>query len=217
MFYDVIEKIMDSKDVTVGGGSASAVAGAMAAGLVGMCVRLSTGKEYGFTDEKYLALADELDGYVKTLKDGAVEDTQAYLGIKSAFGLPKATDEEKAARRAAIEEAAVKAATVPLNNGRTALRIYNICKELEGNYNTCCNTYIILCISRTGKELRGIFDNYIRCFNCHLYRPHINIKRKRGNTRPLVLGFHKNQLRIAIHSQGWKLIKVWVRSHPVRT
>ncbi len=108
----------------------------MAAGLVGMCVRLSTGKEYGFTDEKYLALADELDGYVKTLKDGAVEDTQAYLGIKSAFGLPKATDEEKAARRAAIEEAAVKAATVPLNNGRTALRIYNICKELEGNYNT---------------------------------------------------------------------------------
>ena len=38
IFYEVVEKIMDSRDVTIGGGSASAVAGAMAAGLVGMLV-----------------------------------------------------------------------------------------------------------------------------------------------------------------------------------
>ena len=86
MFYDVLEKIMDSKDTTVGGGSASAVAGAMAAGLVGMVARLSTGKQYGLPDERYLGIADELDMLAVKLKDGAVADTQSYLGIKCMGG-----------------------------------------------------------------------------------------------------------------------------------
>lgn len=81
MFYEVIDKIMDSKDTTVGGGSASAAAGAMAAGLVGMV-----------------------------------------------------------ARRAAIEAAAVQAATVPLTNGRMALKIYEICKEMEGRFNSAAGS-----------------------------------------------------------------------------
>ncbi len=140
MFYEVIDKIMDSKDTTVGGGSASAAAGAMAAGLVGMVARLSLGKDYGLTDERYLAIAEELDGYTAALKDGAVEDTKSYLGIKASFGLPKTTVEEKAARRAAIEAAAVQAATVPLTNGRMALKIYEICKEMEGRFNSAAGS-----------------------------------------------------------------------------
>ena len=107
IFYEVVEKIMDSRDVTVGGGSASAVAGAMAAGLVGMVSRLSVGKEYGLPDERYLEIAEELDELAVQLKEGAVEDTRSYLGIKAAFALPKATDEQKSARRAAIESAAI--------------------------------------------------------------------------------------------------------------
>ena len=140
MFYEVIEKIMDSKDTTVGGGSASAVAGAMAAGLVGMVARLSTGKDYGLTDERYIAIAEELDGYAAALREGAMKNTKSYLGIKAAFGLPKNTDEEKAVRRAAVEKAAVQAATVPLNNGQTALKIYRICQEMDGRYNTAAGS-----------------------------------------------------------------------------
>lgn len=135
MFYQVLEKIMDSRDVTVGGGSASAVAGAMAAGLIGMVVRLSTGKELGLTDQRYIEIADELDGLAAQLRDGAVEDSLAYLGIKDAFGLPKGSDDEKALRRAAVEKAAVKAATVPLENGRRALRILELYSELDGHFN----------------------------------------------------------------------------------
>ena len=132
MFYEVIEKIMDSRDVTVGGGSASAVAGAMSAGLVGMVARLSIGKECGLPDERYLEIAEELDELVERLKEGAVEDTQSYLGIKAAFALPKAAEEEKAARRAAVERAAVKAAE--------ALRILELCREMEGRCNAAASS-----------------------------------------------------------------------------
>lgn len=135
LFYEVIDKIMDSRDATAGGGSASAVAGAMAAGLVGMVARLSAGKNFGLKDERYEEIADELDGYVDLLRKGAVEDTLSYLGIKDAFALPKSTDEEKAARRKAIEDAAVKAACVPLENGKISVNILRICKEMEGRYN----------------------------------------------------------------------------------
>jgi len=135
LFYEVIDKIMDSRDATAGGGSASAVAGAMAAGLVGMVARLSAGKNFGLKDERYEEIADELDGYVDLLRKGAVEDTLSYLGIKDAFALPKSTDEEKATRRKAIEDAAVKAACVPLENGKISVNILRICKEMEGRYN----------------------------------------------------------------------------------
>ena len=133
--YRVLDKILDSRNTTVGGGAASAVAGAMAAGLVGMVARLSLGKDYGLPDERYLTLAEELDGLVRELTQGAQDDERAFLGIKDAFALPKGTEEEKAQRRAAVEAAAVGAATVPLQNGHRAARVLEICAELDGRSN----------------------------------------------------------------------------------
>lgn len=135
MFYEVIEKIMDSRDATAGGGAASAVAAAMAAGLVGMAARLSLGKGYGLADERYEEIAARLNECAETLKKGAVADAEAYRGIKAAFSLPRTTAEEKISRGAAIEKAAIRAAEVPLENGRLALEILAFCKEMEGNFN----------------------------------------------------------------------------------
>lgn len=135
MFYEIMEKIMDSRDVTVGGGAASAVAGAMAAGLIGMVARLSQGKGYHLSDMRYIEIADMLDKYVETLKKGAIADVEAYLAMKKSFALPKTTEEEKTIRRAAIEEAAIQAANVPLENGMAAQEILTFCKEMEENYN----------------------------------------------------------------------------------
>ena len=140
--YRVLDKILDSRNTTVGGGAASAVAGAMAAGLVGMVARLSLGKDYGLPDERYLTLAEELDGLVRELTQGAQDDERAFLGIKDAFALPKGTEEEKAQRRAAVEAAAVGAATVPLQNGHRAARVLEICGELEGRSNPAAGSDI---------------------------------------------------------------------------
>jgi formiminotetrahydrofolate cyclodeaminase len=43
----------------------------------------------------------------------AVEDTEAYAGVSSAYGLPKETEEEKKARSLAIQEACKMALQVP--------------------------------------------------------------------------------------------------------
>lgn len=134
--YEILDKIIDSKNTTVGGGAASALAGAQAAGLAGMVSRLSAGKGLGLADERYLILADELDVISEKLKLGAVNDEDAFLKIKEAFTLPKSNEDETARRRAAIEAAALMAANVPLRNGRLAARVREIINELDGQYNT---------------------------------------------------------------------------------
>lgn len=136
--HKILDLIMDSRDVTVGGGSAAAIAAAMAAGLVGMVARLSIaskGKEYGLTDESYLKLADELDNLAGTLKRGSVEDTEAYLAIKRAYALPKETEAEKALRRTEIEKAGIAAANIPLKNAKNAARVLEIACLLRDKSN----------------------------------------------------------------------------------
>lgn len=135
-YIEVLDKILDSNDVTVGGGSASAISGAMAAGLIGMAARLSTKKDYGLPAEKHLEIAEELDALAKELLQGSEEDTKAYLMIKNAYSLPKSTDEEKTQRTTAIENAGIAAAKVPKNNGYRCKRVYELGLIMEGKYNT---------------------------------------------------------------------------------
>ena len=133
--YEVLDKIRESTDFTVGGGSASALAGSMAAGLAGMAVRLSFGKEWGLSDGEYERIAEELDRLCSELALGAIEDCEAFLGIKKAYALPKETEEDKQARRIAVEKAAVKAAEVPLANAGRSFRVAEICGSLLGKFN----------------------------------------------------------------------------------
>ena len=53
-YKDVLELILDADDVTVGGGSASAMSGAVACGLIGMVCGLSVKKDFGYSPEKQL-------------------------------------------------------------------------------------------------------------------------------------------------------------------
>lgn len=134
-YIDVIDKILNSNNVTVGGGSASAIAGAIAAGLIGMVARLSTKKDYGLEPEKYLEVADELDKLSKELLEGSEKDTNAYLLIKGAFRLPKATEDQKKERANAIEKAGVVAATIPKDNGYRCKRVHELGLMMQGKYN----------------------------------------------------------------------------------
>jgi glutamate formiminotransferase/formiminotetrahydrofolate cyclodeaminase len=58
------------------------------------------------------------------------EDTAAFDKIMAAFGLPKGTDEEKAARAAAIEEATLYATKVPLRTMKASLKAFEIARAM---------------------------------------------------------------------------------------
>lgn len=149
---EVLSKILDSNDTTVGGGSASALTGAMAASMIGMVAKLSKKKPVNFTEQQYDAIAAECELLSEQLQQGSIDDTLAYCGIVNAFKLPNATEDNKQIRRAAIQAAAIHAAEVPLDNARLSARVYELGNTLLANSNPGCVSDLqsALYLSRSG-------------------------------------------------------------------
>jgi glutamate formiminotransferase len=113
---------MVSRQAVPGGGCAAAFAGAMGASLVGMVGALTEGRK-GF--ESVAATAENLreqgGELSEALLKAVADDAGAFEKVKESFRLPKATDEDRAARTAALEEANRGATEVPLQVAREAL------------------------------------------------------------------------------------------------
>lgn len=139
-YVDVLNKILDSGNTTVGGGSSAALAGAMACGLISMVCKLSTKKDFGVSPEDQLKYAAELDEIQKELLEGSVKDVEAYTTIVNAYKLPKETEEEKEIRKKAISDAGVVGATTPMENGYRNKRVLEIANILKGNTNPATNS-----------------------------------------------------------------------------
>ena len=125
-----------SESPAPGGGSISAYMGALGAALATMVANLSAHKrgwddrwkEFSDVAEKGQALMAELLALVD-------EDTAAFNRIMDVFSMPKGTAEEKAARAAALEEATLYAASVPLKTMEAALKALPLALEMarKGN------------------------------------------------------------------------------------
>jgi formiminotetrahydrofolate cyclodeaminase len=101
---------------TPGGGSASALAGAMGAGLVGMVCRLTIGKKrFTNVEDELRRVLEEAEALRQQLSDLADADIQAFDQVMAAYRLPKETQEDQAARQAAIQRA-LQAATRASSN-----------------------------------------------------------------------------------------------------
>src|SRR3989475_3331840 len=119
-----------------GGGSVAALMGALGASLGGMVANLSAGKR-GWDDKleyfsNWAVKAQQLKDELLSLVD---EDTTAFNKVIEAFGLPKESAEEKAARAAAVENATKYAAEVPLKVMETAAKSYELLLEMANNGN----------------------------------------------------------------------------------
>jgi formiminotetrahydrofolate cyclodeaminase len=110
---------LSSPDPTPGGGTAAAIAGAMGTSLLVMVSGLA--KSRNSTDEEKAALQQAraaLEPITATLTALADADTASFNAVMAAYRLPKATDEDKAARTRAIQEALRGATVVPLDTLR---------------------------------------------------------------------------------------------------
>lgn len=122
-----------------GGGSVSAYMGALGASLGTMVANLSSHKP-GWDDRwdefaKWAERGMEIQEELLHLVD---EDTEAFNRIMAAFGMPKKTDEEKALRSEAIQQATLFATEVPLETMKASSRVFELCRQMvaEGNPNS---------------------------------------------------------------------------------
>ena len=104
-----------SESPAPGGGSVSAVAGALGAALGTMVANLSAHKRgWDSRWEEFSDWAEKGKSYYNALLQCVDEDTDAFSKIMDAFGLPKNTTEEKLHRKTAIQNATLHAMMVPL-------------------------------------------------------------------------------------------------------
>ena len=126
-----------AREPTPGGGSVSAYLGALGAALGAMAARFTEGRK-GF-EEHAAALAGEiaaLDELRARLLELVNEDAEAYGKVTAAYGLPRGTDDEKVARRGAIQAALVAAMQPPLDACRTAVQALEVLDGLRSHVNS---------------------------------------------------------------------------------
>ena len=111
-----------SRESVPGGGSAAALTGALAAALVAMVGRI---RKKGH--EALVARADRLR---LQLNDARLRDERAYAAVVTAQDLPKFTDDQKTARRRALDAALVRAAQTPLRAAALCLDVLKLCDRL---------------------------------------------------------------------------------------
>lgn len=120
-----------SKQPTPGGGAASALCGATAAALTAMLGNLTAGKAGSEANDKMaleiIIAADKLRLELAQLAD---DDAAVFNKFMEAYKMPKATDTEKAMRTAAIGQAAIAAAEVPMQIADKSLEVLKLARKL---------------------------------------------------------------------------------------
>ncbi|MBN2711216.1 MAG: cyclodeaminase/cyclohydrolase family protein [Planctomycetes bacterium] len=128
---------------TPGGGSVSALCGALASCMATMAANFTVGKK------KFAEVEDEVKGIIDAIEPNRVEmlkcmddDAIAFAGIGEAYKMQKETDDEKAARREAIQKALKNSMAVPMRAMRAGVNILERLPRLAeiGNPNLVSDT-----------------------------------------------------------------------------
>ncbi len=112
---------------TPGGGSAGAYAGAMGAGLVAMVAGITMGKKkYAEVEAEMQAIRVVAEKLRKELTQAVEDDASSFEVLMATFKMPKDTEEQKSARNAAIVQATLNAAHIPLHVAADAVKVMEL-------------------------------------------------------------------------------------------
>ena len=148
---EFINKVL-SNDPVPGGGSVSALNGALATSLAAMVANLTIGrKKYVEVNEIMEDLSVRFEELTRQLITDVDRDSEAYDRVFSAFKLPKETDEEKAIRSETIQKESKYAAQVPMEVARTVHSILPMIDVVarKGNSNAVTDACVSMMCART--------------------------------------------------------------------
>lgn len=121
---------------TPGGGAACAYVGVLATCLTSMVGNLTVGKErYRSVEEEARQKLVQLEGIRERLANLVRADEEAFAPLAAAYRMPRGTDEERALREAAVQEALYGASEVPLEVMETILEALGVAKFFAYNGN----------------------------------------------------------------------------------
>ena len=128
--------LMASDAPAPGGGSAAALEGALGAALTAMVCALTVGKKK-YADVQELAVesqkkAEDLKARFVDVMD---RDTEAFNAVSAVFAMPKDTDEQKAARKAAMQEALKGCTKTPFEMMQLTCETLELTRSLVGRLN----------------------------------------------------------------------------------
>ena len=135
-----------------GGGSISAMAGAVGAALVSMVAALTIGKEkYREAEAEMQNIREEASRLQEELLAAVDRDTESFNQYMEALKLPKSTEEERAIRSAALQEGLKAAALVPLSAAETALKVLPLAKAAvkRGNSGAVTDALVAAMMARS--------------------------------------------------------------------
>lgn len=136
-----------ARESTPGGGGAAALTGSQAAALLSMVINFTLG------NKKYAAVADAMQQHLQQsealrmeLLELADKDVAAFTAVADCYGMPRATDEEKAARTAALQQALKGAAEVPFTVAERSLELLRLTEPVgrQGNTNVASDAGVAL-------------------------------------------------------------------------
>jgi glutamate formiminotransferase/formiminotetrahydrofolate cyclodeaminase len=120
-----------------GGGSVAALAGALGGALVQMVAGLTVGKKkYAAVDAQMKELSLDAAALVNELSALVARDAAAYAAVSAAHKLPKEPESAAAARSAAVTQALLAAAAVPLETAHACARVAELAATVAAKGNT---------------------------------------------------------------------------------